>query len=60
MQAELAAEGLLLQTRLGSATLRAIRTRPLVDVTLAKLQSEPSRWFQPAFLDWVADLEKYR
>jgi len=60
MQEELAAEGLLLQTRLGSATLRAIRTRPLVDVTLAKLQSEPLRWFQPAFLDWVAGLEKYR
>ena len=60
LQEELAAEGLLLQTRLGSATLRAIRTRPLVEVTLAKLRAEPGRWLQPAFLDWVAGLGKYR
>lgn len=60
MQDELAAAGLLHQTKLGSATLRAIRTRPLVDTTLAKLLAEPEKWLQPPFLEWIENLERYR
>jgi aminoglycoside 3-N-acetyltransferase len=52
MEARLAERGLLRYGRIGSATLRALRTRPLVDVTLEILTAEPEVWFQPAFLDW--------
>lgn len=60
MQEEFAAAGLLRQTKLGSATLRAIRTRPLVEGALAKLLNEPEKWLQPPFLEWIAQLEQYR
>lgn len=60
MQDELAAAGLLHQTKLGSATLRAIRTRPLVETTLAILLAEPEKWLQPPFLEWIKNLERYR
>jgi aminoglycoside 3-N-acetyltransferase len=52
MEARLAERGLLRYGHIGSATLRALRTRPLVDVTLEILTAEPAAWFQPAFLDW--------
>ncbi len=52
METRLAERGLLRYGRIGSATLRALRTRPLVDVTLAMLTAEPEVWFQPAFLEW--------
>jgi aminoglycoside 3-N-acetyltransferase len=52
MEARLAARGLLTYGRIGAAGLQALRTRPLVDVTLEILTAEPTAWFQPAVLDW--------
>jgi len=60
MQDELATAGLLRQTKLGAATLRAIRTRPLVDTTLARVLAEPTKWLQPPFREWIANLKRYR
>jgi aminoglycoside N3'-acetyltransferase len=60
MQEELAAEGLLSQAKLGAAKLCAIRSRPLVERTLAKLLAEPEKWLKPPFLEWIAKLEQYR
>jgi len=57
MEAVLAGRGLLAYGRIGSATLRAIRTRPLVDVTLEVLTADPTAWFQPDFLDWCRQAE---
>jgi aminoglycoside 3-N-acetyltransferase len=52
MEALLAERGLMATSRIGSATLRAIRTRSLVDTTLEILTAEPTTWFQASFLDW--------
>ena len=52
MEERLAERGLMRYSRIGSATLRAVRTRPLVEVTLDVLTAEPQAWFQPAFLEW--------
>lgn len=60
MQDVLANAGLLRQTLLGSATLRAIRTRPLVETTLAHLLKEPQQWLPSPFLEWIEGLEHYR
>ena len=40
--------------RIGSATLRCIRTRDMVDTTLAILDSEPQQWFRDDFLQWLS------
>lgn len=52
MEQRLADRGLVATSHIGSATLRAARTRPLVEVTLEILAAEPEAWFQPAFLEW--------
>jgi aminoglycoside 3-N-acetyltransferase len=52
MEERLAQRGLVRYGRIGSADLRALRTRPLVDVTLEILTAEPTVWFQPDFLAW--------
>lgn len=57
MEERLAARGLMSYSRIGSATLRAVRTRPLVEVTLETLTAEPAAWFQPAFLEWCKGAE---
>ncbi len=54
MEALLAARGLMAYGRIGSATVRAIRTRPLVETTLEILTADPKAWFQPEFLAWCA------
>jgi aminoglycoside 3-N-acetyltransferase len=41
--------------RIGSATLRCIRARDLVDGTLAILDAEPEKWFNPDFLAWLRE-----
>ncbi len=38
---------------IGSATLRCIRTRDMVDNTIAVLDREPEQWFQDDFLRWL-------
>ncbi len=57
MEERLAERGLMAYDRIGSATVRAVRTRPLVEVTLEILTAEPDAWFQPAFLEWCKGAE---
>ena len=52
MRLGLAEKGLIRETRLGDAVLFALRTRPMVDETLAILRREPEKWFTAAFLQW--------
>jgi len=49
----LSAMGLVRFGKIGSATLRAIRTRDMVDHHLAMLEAEPRQWFNDAFLAWL-------
>ena len=56
LEARLIELGLEQQTRLGSATLRAIRTRPLVEVLGQVLWDEPERWLNADFLKWRAEI----
>lgn len=53
-------EGILHRTKIGSATLRAVRTRPLVERSLEIILQEPSAWLPQPFLDWIDSLESYR
>ncbi|MFA6929015.1 MAG: AAC(3) family N-acetyltransferase [Lentisphaeria bacterium] len=43
---------LLKKTKLGSATLRVVRTRPLVEVLGQDLWQNPGKWFKEEFLAW--------
>ena len=56
LEARLIELGLEQQIRLGSATLRAIRTRPLVEVLGQMLWDEPERWLNADFLKWRAEI----
>ena len=56
MRLRLAELGLVQETKAGDATLFALRTRPMVDATLAILRQEPEQWFPPPFLKWLDDL----
>ena len=51
----LAQDGLVTTGKIGSATIRGIRTRPLVDRTSALLRQAPHTWFGPEYLEWRAD-----
>ena len=54
MGERLAEMGLVRFGEIGSATLRCIRARDMVDTILGLLRSEPEEWFTvPAFLDWL-------
>jgi len=48
----LSRQGLLKKTRLGSATLRSVRTRPLVEVLGQDIWQQPEAWFTGEFLSW--------
>jgi aminoglycoside N3'-acetyltransferase len=50
----LAEMGLVRFSRIGSATLRCIRAREMVDTLLALLSAEPEEWLTPEFLAWMA------
>jgi len=50
--AELEERGLVATSKIGSATLRAIRTRTLVDEAFARLRARPEAWFGEPFLEW--------
>ena len=56
MQQFLEERGLCRKTMLGSAVVMALRTRPMVDLMLAQLKTEPEKWFSPDFLAWQADI----
>jgi aminoglycoside N3'-acetyltransferase len=58
MEERLADMGLMAYDHIGSATLRAIRARPLVEETLAILRTERERWFGDEFLRWLEDAGK--
>lgn len=52
MGAKLEERGLVTMSKIGSATLRAIRTRTLVDETFKALRGDPETCFGEAFLAW--------
>jgi aminoglycoside 3-N-acetyltransferase len=54
MEGRLADLGLVRYGRLGSATLRCIRARDMVDNILAILRAEAELWLRPDFMAWWA------
>jgi aminoglycoside 3-N-acetyltransferase len=58
MAERLAEMGLVAYAHIGSAKLRAIRARPLVEETLAILRTEREQWFRDEFLRWLSDAEE--
>jgi aminoglycoside 3-N-acetyltransferase len=55
MGERLAEMGLVRFGRIGSATLRCIRARAMVDNALAILEAEPEAWFDDEFRAWLAE-----
>jgi aminoglycoside 3-N-acetyltransferase len=56
MGEHLAELGLVRFGKIGSATIRCIRAREMVDATLATLQADPEEWFsKPEFLEWLKE-----
>jgi aminoglycoside 3-N-acetyltransferase len=47
--------GLVKLGKIGSATIRGIRTRPLVEETFARLRSAPQDWLPEPFIEWRAE-----
>ena len=45
--------GLVRRSQIGSATLRCIRARQMVDTIMSVLDAEPAVWFKPEFLAWL-------
>ena len=60
MQLHLESLGLFRLGNIGSATLRHIRARPMVDRELEAFETEPERWFQADFLEWLDELRGMR
>lgn len=56
MEELLARQGVLQKTKLGSATLRAVRTAPLVDIIGRDIWQQPEAWFSEEFLRWRAKI----
>ena len=46
--------------KIGSATLRCVRTRTMVSEWLRYMEPEPQRWFPEGFVAWLAEVEKAR
>ena len=60
LQLELEKLGLVRKSKIGSATLTAIRVRPLVENTMKLMLSDPERWLNAEFRQWVEDLRQFR
>jgi len=60
MGERLAALGLVRFGKIGSATLRCIRARDMVDRTRALLDAEPEQWFSAEALAWLAEANNAR
>ena len=60
LQQELEKLGLVRKSKIGSATLTAIRVRPLVENTMKLMLSDPERWLNAEFRQWVDDLRIFR
>lgn len=58
MEELLSRAGVLKKTRLGSATLRSVRTRPLVEVLGQDIWQQPETWFSEDFLRWRERIQK--
>lgn len=56
MEEVLSHHGALSKTRLGSATLRAVRTRPLVELVGRDIWEHPEAGLSPEFLEWRASI----
>ena len=60
LQQELEKLELVRKSKIGSATLTAIRVRPLVENTMRLMLSDPERWLNAEFRQWVEDLRQFR
>jgi len=49
----LAGRGLVRYAKIGSATLRCIRARPMVEAWVSIVESDPDRWFPESFRRWL-------
>jgi len=58
MGERLAEMGLVRFGKIGSATLRCIRARDMVDNSLSILEAEPEKWFKEDFLEWLREARK--
>jgi len=54
----LAEKGIVRYGKIGSATLRCARARPMVDEWLAIVEREPQRWLPEDFLRWLAGIQQ--
>jgi aminoglycoside 3-N-acetyltransferase len=50
IEAMLAEKGIVRYGKIGSATFRCARTKPMVDEWIAILEREPEKWLPPAYL----------
>lgn len=57
MGEELESRGFVRRTKLGSATLRCIRSRTSVDETIRIALQDPERWLDPEFVQWLRDAQ---
>jgi aminoglycoside 3-N-acetyltransferase len=57
MQERLESLGLIRFAAIGSATVRMLNARELVDHSRRILESEPERWFDPNFLAWYREVK---
>jgi hypothetical protein len=53
-EAMLAEQGLVQYGKIGSATLRCTRARPMVENWVAIVEAEPGRWLPAEFQRWLA------
>jgi len=53
MEARLDKLGLMRYSKIGSATLRCVRAKPMVDTCIGILMAEPEEWFDAEFLQWM-------
>jgi len=50
----LADKGIVRYGKIGSATLRCARARPMIEEWLTIIERDPARWFPPEFQQWLA------
>lgn len=53
----LAERGLVRYGKIGSATLRCARARPMVEEWVALIEADPARWLPEEFRRWLAECE---
>lgn len=51
----LAERGIVRYGKIGSATLRCARARPMVEAWLAIVEADPDEWFPQSVVEWLAD-----